>query len=213
MTSWNNMEGSPWVPTEIHDRIELTAYRAHRASLGQGQAWYKVQSHWIGTLAKQYGKSTKVIAAIVAALSPQVSWQTQRKYIPGVLKYLSETEHPSGEDLPHPGFTSNCSKAWMIWDDEDTTFLKGPKVNAFAAALAGDEQAVVVDVHMVDAALGLTDPCEREGIGSLTANRYAVIADAVTSAAPLVSRSPRETQALIWEYQRLNVRGMDDEER
>jgi hypothetical protein len=68
--------------------------------------------------------------------------------------------------------------------------LKGLKTNAFARAIAGDTDAVVIDVWMCRAAnLGTDSPNKTQ---------YNFLADAVRDAAQIFGLSPRTAQALIW---------------
>jgi thermostable 8-oxoguanine DNA glycosylase len=68
--------------------------------------------------------------------------------------------------------------------------LKGLKTNAFAKAIAGDEQAVVIDVWMLRAV----------GIEKKSPNQtlYFELADAVKKVAADNGMTPRAMQALIW---------------
>jgi hypothetical protein len=68
--------------------------------------------------------------------------------------------------------------------------LKGLKTNAFARAIAGDEQAVVIDVWMLRAV----------GIEKKTPNQsqYNDLANAVKKVAFDYGMTPRAMQALIW---------------
>jgi hypothetical protein len=68
--------------------------------------------------------------------------------------------------------------------------LNGQKTNAFAKAIAGDENAVVIDVWMLRA-VGI----EKK---SPTQAQYKVLADAVTATANMYGMTPRSMQALIW---------------
>ena len=67
--------------------------------------------------------------------------------------------------------------------------LNGPKTNAFARAIAGDVDAVVIDVWMARAA-GVKD--------SPSKGEYTMCADAVRTIAAETGLSPRTVQALIW---------------
>ena len=67
--------------------------------------------------------------------------------------------------------------------------LRGPKTAAFARAIAGDLDAVVVDVWMGRAAGVVT---------TITPRVHDAVADAVRSIAPDYSLTPRACQALIW---------------
>jgi hypothetical protein len=68
--------------------------------------------------------------------------------------------------------------------------LRGPKTNAFARAIAGDENAVVVDVWMMRAA--------QAGVDNPNKTQYAEISQAIKRVANLYKMTPRTTQALIW---------------
>ena len=68
--------------------------------------------------------------------------------------------------------------------------LKGQKTNAFAKAIAGNEDAVVIDVWMLRA-LGIEKKTP-------TQSQYKEMADAVTAVAVKHGMTPRAMQALIW---------------
>jgi hypothetical protein len=68
--------------------------------------------------------------------------------------------------------------------------LKGLKTNAFARAIAGDTDAVVIDVWMMRAALMQTD--------SPNKSQYNMLADTVRKIAGEHGITPRTCQALIW---------------
>jgi hypothetical protein len=68
--------------------------------------------------------------------------------------------------------------------------LKGLKTNAFAKAIAGDEQAVVIDVWMLRA-VGI----EKKTPGQ---TQYNSLVEAVKKVAFDNGMTPRATQALIW---------------
>ena len=76
--------------------------------------------------------------------------------------------------------------------------LKGLKTNAFAKAIAGDQQAVVIDVWMLRA-VGIEKKTPSQSL-------YAELARAVSAAAFEVGMTPRSAQALIW----IIVRGSKD---
>lgn len=68
--------------------------------------------------------------------------------------------------------------------------LKGLKTNAFAKAIAGDENAVTIDVWM----------CKAAGLETNAPNKtqYRELSEAVNVVATELRMSPRATQALIW---------------
>jgi hypothetical protein len=68
--------------------------------------------------------------------------------------------------------------------------LKGLKTNAFARAIAGDENAVTIDVWM----------CYAGGLETNSPNKtqYREMSQAVVDVAHEIGLTPRATQALIW---------------
>jgi hypothetical protein len=68
--------------------------------------------------------------------------------------------------------------------------LKGQKTNAFARAIAGDTDAVVIDVWMMRAAHAHGD--------SPNKTQYREVSEAVRIVAAEFGLTPRTAQALIW---------------
>jgi hypothetical protein len=68
--------------------------------------------------------------------------------------------------------------------------LKGQKTNAFARAIAGDENAITIDVWM----------CYAAGLDTNAPNKtqYREMSQAVKNVAMEIGLTPRATQALIW---------------
>ena len=69
--------------------------------------------------------------------------------------------------------------------------LKGQKTNAFARAIAGDTDAVVIDVWMIRAA-GM------DASKGVNKSDYNMLADTVRNIASEHGLTPRTAQALIW---------------
>jgi hypothetical protein len=117
-------------------------------------------------------------ACIVAAFSPRERWSVNvRKalqYSIGVTPSgLSNNVAMADASLVH-GFDA----------------LKGLKTNAFARAIAGDNDAIVIDVWMMRAA-GMQ-------VDSPNKSQYNMLADCVRNIASEHGLTPRTTQALIW---------------
>lgn len=192
------MTRDPWDPTSIEDRFDLLLYRAKEQPSFQTDArWYAEQEAWLREL--PVADTPRLIAA-VAVLSPQVSWASQVKYTPRLADRWEDIE--SVHEIEYPGLLANRKKAYrLIQGEHPTDVLSGPKVCAFYQNLTGNEEPVTVDTHMVDAALDLRCPAEREGI-HLTAHRYRTIEAALQKVAPIHSLSPAMAQAAIWSYVR-----------
>lgn len=117
-------------------------------------------------------------AAIVSAFSPRQRWD---------INVRQALAFSRGEDVK--GLTNNLT---MAANAVELGFdaLNGQKTNAFARAIAGDDNAVVIDVWMCRAASLPTE--------SPNKTQYAFVSDAIRDAAALFGITPRTAQALIW---------------
>lgn len=152
-----------------------------RATPGQIEAasiWYRDAEDVARKVAQNQDTSLEVGAAVVSAFSPRERWSTN------VAKALafSRGETPNG-------LSNNirmARNALLFGFDA----LKGLKTNAFARAIAGDTNAVVIDIWMCRAAGLDTD--------SPNVTQYRMLSDSVREAAAHFGLTPRTAQALIW---------------
>lgn len=158
-----------------------------------GLQWYPLALEWCRDLESRYrehGATLRGIVGAIAALSPQVAWTDQARFLPGFLE--SVLVDRDVRTLPHPGFLRNRGRACDILRGADPrAVLGGPKVCAFYAAILGDAGAVVVDRHAATLALGYR--CEAP-----TARTVAEIQSAYTRAAVVLGIDPRALQSLLW---------------
>jgi hypothetical protein len=144
----------------------------------QASKWYLDAERVAAEVARNLDSTLEVGASVVSAFSPRERWTNN------VTKAISFS---LGNHIP--GFKNN-----MLMANNAIAFgydaLKGLKTNAFAKAIAGDENAVVIDVWMLRAV----------GIEKKTPNQtqYKHLADAVAKVAFDNGMTPRATQALIW---------------
>jgi hypothetical protein len=130
----------------------------------------------------------EVAASVVSAFSPRVTWAHNKakaaQYAQGITPRGLRSHVVAADRCVVEGFNG----------------LRGLKTNAFARAIAGDPNAVVVDVWM----------CRAAGLGkdAPNATEYRAIADAITAIAgtPTVNMAPATLQALLW----IIVRGKAD---
>jgi hypothetical protein len=144
----------------------------------QASVWYFEAQEVAEDVAEILGTSLEVGASIVAAFSPRERWATN------VAK-----SYAFANGKPVSGLSNNLK---MANDSLSLGFdaLKGLKTNAFARAIAGDSQAVVIDVWMMRAANMDTD--------SPNKSQYLALSDAVRKVASDHGITPRTAQALIW---------------
>jgi len=161
--------------------VDLFRDLVMKATLGQVEAasvWYRDAEEVAEEVARNLDTTLEVGASIVAAFSPRERWSTN----------VSKSIEFSMGKRPK-GLQNNLLMA-------DNAMLKGfdalngLKTNAFARAIAGDTDAVVIDVWMMRAALMPTD--------SPNKSQYREVSQAVRIIASEFGITPRTAQALIW---------------
>jgi hypothetical protein len=156
----------------------LIADRSTTHHVESASTWYVDGERIALDLANIMGTSLEVGACVISAFSPRERWSSN---VTKAYKFAN------GEEVA--GLANNMTMANMS-TVKGYDALKGEKTNAFARALAGDSDAVVVDVWMMRAARLHTD--------SPNKTQYAEIGRAVTNVAVSMGISPRTCQALIW---------------
>jgi hypothetical protein len=144
----------------------------------QASKWYVDAERIAEKVAENLDTTLEVGASVVSAFSPRERWSVN------VARAIA---YSLGQDV-------HCLKNNLVMANNALTMgfgaLKGLKTNSFAKAIAGDEQAVVIDVWMLRAV----------GIEKKTPNQtqYWELVEAVKKTAFDVGMTPRATQALIW---------------
>lgn len=177
--------------TKITTRTYVRRMEKHLANVTpsqweQASRWYDQAQIAAYDVANRANTTMEVGACIISAFSPRVSWA--RNII--LAQLFAEGKDTPGLALSRDNAVRSLSEGFDA--------LKGAKTNAFARAIAGDEDAVVIDSWM----------CKAAGIGRdyPSAVQYRHISEAVTILARRNSVSPRTMQALIW----IIVRGKSD---
>ena len=174
--------------TTTTDTLSLsdTAYFAFSdiiltATMSQVEAasvWYFEAQEVAEDVAENMGASLEIGASIVSAFSPRNRWSNN------VAQALAFSMNK-----PVSGLSNNlrmAQDAMVLGFDA----LKGQKTNAFARAIAGDTDAVVIDVWMMRAA-GMENDSPNK-------SQYLALSDAVRKVAADHGITPRTAQALIW---------------
>jgi hypothetical protein len=152
-----------------------------KATLGQveqASVWYHEAQEVAQEVAHNLNASLEIGAGVVSAFSPRERWSSN------VTKAVAFS---LGQSVT--GLSNNLKMANAVLTD-GIDALKGLKTNAFARAIAGDTDAVVVDVWMMRAAQMKND--------SPTQGQYHAISQAVVQVAGEFGLTPRTAQALIW---------------
>jgi hypothetical protein len=163
---------------DYYENFEAMVLGATFGQVEQAAVWYLEAEKVANKVAENLGTSLEVGASVVSAFSPRERWTSNVSK--AIAFSLGETVTGLSNNLKmaeaslHLGFDA----------------LRGPKTNAFARAIAGDENAVVVDVWMMRAS-GI-------GIDSPNKTQYTDISEAITKIANRFGLTPRTAQALIW---------------
>ena len=153
-----------------------------QATLAQVEAasvWYHEAQEVAEDVAEIMGVSLEVGASVVSSFSPRERWASN------VAKAFAFAHGKPVKGLPNNLNMANNSLT-MGFDA-----LNGQKTNAFARAIAGDTDAVVIDVWMIRAA-GM------DASKGVNKTQYNTLADSVRKIAKEFGLTPRTAQALIW---------------
>jgi hypothetical protein len=168
---------------EIHTATATDLYRdlIVRATLGQveqASVWYHEAQEVAHEVARNLDTTLEVGASVVSAFSPRERWASNIEK--AVAFSLGHTPKGLGNNLKMA--QSSLTAGFYA--------LKGLKTNAFARAIAGDTDAVVIDIWMMRAAGMETD--------SPTQGQYFALSLACRNVAKEFGLTPRTAQALIW---------------
>src|SRR3982751_6848796 len=152
---------------------------ASAEDLAAGLSWYSRASDLADALSAGTDGYVSYATAcgVIAALSPRCQWASN---VRGAARMVNAFD--AGLDQPVvAGTRANRDKAWRILTsgDDPLSILGGPKVRAFYRNIAGDTDAVTVDVWAARAAEGRDNP------SAPTGKRYDRLADAYRRAATL----------------------------
>ena len=164
--------------------IVYTAYSdlIMQATMSQVEAasvWYFEAQEVAEDVSELMGVSLEVGASIVSAFSPRERWATN------VAK-----AYAFANGKPVSGLQNNYRMAQAALENGFDA-LRGQKTNAFARAIAGDTDAVVIDVWMIRAA-------HLDASKGVNKSQYNTLADSVRKIAKEFGLTPRTAQALIW---------------
>ena len=147
-----------------------------------GRGWYADSQQSIERYAARHGDDPARVSDVLAILSPRVTVDYSIRLANAYLRTGSA-----------PGAMRQRLQALARY--ETSGIFNGPKVNAFASALQGDPDAVVIDAWMYRAA--------REK--RTTAKSYRDTAAKIQRVAIRLGWPPAETQAAIWQGARAFV--------
>lgn len=155
----------------------FTLLGGNAANRAEGEAWYPTIAAEVAAIGTRAGWSMPVAASVFSAFSPRCSVaQNRRKF----------AEFAAGGEPRGLRSHLDAARRCVVQGFEG---LNGPKTNAFARAVAGDADAVVIDSWMSRMA----------GWGeSPTTIQYRAAAAAIRDLAAEWGMEPRAMQAWLW---------------
>jgi len=163
----------------VTDLYRSLVMQATLAQVEQAAVWYHEAQEVAEDVAENLGASLEIGASIVAAFSPRERWASN------VAKSLAFSM-----GKPVSGLQNNYRMAERSLE-LGFDALNGQKTNAFARAIAGDPNAIVIDVWMIRAA-GM------DASKGVNKTQYNELSEAVNTVASEFGITPRTAQALIW---------------
>lgn len=165
------------------DQYRNVVQFATAAQIEQATQWYvdaELLAHDLVRIYSERGIHTTIenTASIISSFSPRQRWSRN------VVQAL-EFAH-GGKPA---GLANNLRMAELSLTNGFSA-LRGLKTNAFARAIAGDENAVTIDIWMLRAS--------GSDVTSPNVTQYRAMAQAVVDLADELRLTPRTTQALIW---------------
>lgn len=148
----------------------------------EGREWYRVARD----LAEIIGDGdVRLGAGLIAAFSPATGWKIT----------VRNAQDMAAGKVPGTLGCNVRNAARMLAGEDFEQVLTGPKTLAFARAIAGDTDSIVIDRWAIRAALGGT--WER-----VTNRQYKIIAEAYREAARITGERPAHFQAITWLVER-----------
>ena len=174
----NTLTESPVISSTYADEFRSLIMQATLGQVEAASVWYLEAQEVAEDVAELLSTSLEVGASIVASFSPRERWSSN------VAK-----SYAFANGKPVSGLSNNLA---MATSSMTLGFdaLKGLKTNAFARAIAGDVDAVVIDVWMMRAANMQSD--------SPNKTQYKELSQAVCDVVNEFGITPRTAQALIW---------------
>jgi hypothetical protein len=177
---WYNTDMSTTITsTTVSDRFFALLSSATLFDHASADAWYTEAGDFARRLCFIRPEwSMEISCSVVSAFSPRVTWAHNKRkaqeYAQGIMPKGLRSHVDAADRCVREGFNG----------------LRGPKTNAFARAIAGDKDAVVVDVWM----------CRAAGLGKDAPNvgEYRTIANAVRNVASSYNMDAATMQALLW---------------
>ncbi len=151
-----------------------------------GSVWYNT-----GKLSIKYCLSIKIVAGVMAILSPRNKWK--RNIIDTETMIKAFKTYKTINSFKVSTLNANKNKAWLLLYTLDLTLIRGIKVSNFYANLLGNVNNVTIDTHAYNIASG-----KLKSVKTFTSVQYRDAEIAYQSVASVLNIAPRDLQAITW---------------
>lgn len=155
----------------------------------RGNVFYRDCGYLATALSYRFNVDRVQVAGILAALSPNNSWQSNQRSAIALLEGRDDQVNAYGRDL--------LKALWILRGAEPETVLNGPKTIAFFRLIrdGGNRYDVCIDGHMANLIRGEKKPLK--GI-HLTRDESESMAITIRTVAWYVGIQPCQVQAALW---------------
>ena len=184
----------------ITDVFEHVMSAASETDLVNAVNWYPIAHAFCAQWAQAFALETWQVAGIVAALSPQLTWEKNKAQALETIARLQNGRTLDGM-MAYP---ANKAKAIRIFKGENPlSVLGGNKVRSFYQNIMLDAESVTIDRHACAIALyGLNT--DKSGQVSVTDKLYKLLARAYADVAHNYDVAPFVIQSVTWTYKAFN---------
>lgn len=184
----------------ITDVFEHVMSNTSEAELVAAINWYPIAHAFCAAWAQAFGLETWQVAGIVAALSPQLSWQKNKEQALETIARLQNGRTLGGMQA----YPANRNKATRIFNGENPLdVLGGMKVRSFYRNIMLEAESVTIDRHACAIALYGLDT-DKSGKIAVTDKLYKLLAKAYTDVAHDYDVAPYVVQSVTWTYKAAN---------
>jgi len=183
--------------------IIATYRRATPAQIHAGYAWYHEAQEFARTLATGTDYPARVVAGLIAALSPQSSWAINKENARAALDVYDITGQLTISLHTRPQMRK-CAD--ILEGVHPLEVLAGPKERAFYSNIMGDYSLATVDRWAFKTAVGVAlpdvNPVTGKSLGGIGRGAYKRIHAAFEEAASILGIPVAILQAIVWIVER-----------
>lgn len=201
--------------TITYGNILAIFFAATEAERSQGASWYQQARESTDAIAARHGLSSRVVAGIIAALSPNNRWHRNLADADAICRAYMLGSVDDAAAVKVSTYHANKHKALSILNGADPLdVLGGLKVRAFFANILGCRDSVCIDGHAYTIWIGQYLPMRK--VPKISSRLYhSIVADYIKATETInfildADYLPCQIQAITWTtWRRLaNIKGV-----